>query len=605
MIPTEPLASAEAEELAAIVMSSPDAIFTTTVDGTILTWNPGAETMLGFPASEAVGRQVRDLIFPPDRQEEFTTLYTSAGRGAGQFTETLRMRRDGTLVDVSAKHTPIRRKDGMTTAISVVLRDITKGKRAEADLIAANVTLRQLVENSPFGIYMVDAAFRLSNVGAGAQRAFESVRPLIGRDFAEVMRCMWPEPFASEVIGRFRHTLKTGQPYHAPNVVERRKDIRETESYDWKIERVTLADGRFGVVCYFYDLSERQHLEAALRESQARLSHAKSSAGLSYVVIDVERGRVEVSKNHDEVTGFATPGSGDDVDLGVATSVLLDHVVEADRQMVSDTLQKKLAGDIVPPLEYRVLGDDGVERWIETRTSPHTGHDGRPRIFTTCLDISERKRSEAHIRLLMVEMNHRAKNLLAIVQAVAGQTAKSGDPATFMVRLSDRIAGLAACQDLLVRGDWQGVEVADLVRAQLKGFSDADGKRIRLDGPPARLAPTSAQAIGMALHELATNAAKYGALSNAAGRLHISWQIEGKRNGTFSMSWTESGGPEVEPPTHKGFGQTVMVSMVQAAVRGKAEVEYRQTGLSWTLRAPAEVTLEPPGGGASHSASVS
>lgn len=129
-------------------------------------------------------------------------------------------------------------------------------------------TFYQLIQDDPFGVYVVDADFRLRVVSAGAQRVFENVRPLLHRDFAEVLRTIWPEPFATEAIGRFRHTLATGERYAAPPIVERRADIGETEAYDWRIDRVTLPDGRHGVVCYFYDLSERQRLEAALRESE-------------------------------------------------------------------------------------------------------------------------------------------------------------------------------------------------------------------------------------------------------------------------------------------------------------------------------------------------
>src|SRR5260370_10985716 len=110
--------------------------------------------------------------------------------------------------------------------------------------------------------------FYIMQVSAGAQRKMPNVRPLIGHDLAEVLLRTWPEPFASDAIGRFRHTLATGEPYDAPGAVERRKDTGAVESYDWKIERVTMPDGRFGVVCHFYDLSERQKYEAALRESE-------------------------------------------------------------------------------------------------------------------------------------------------------------------------------------------------------------------------------------------------------------------------------------------------------------------------------------------------
>jgi len=186
----------------------------------------------------------------------------------------------------------------------------------------------------------------------------------------------------------------------------------------------------------------------------------------------------------------------------------------------------------------------------------------------------------------MAEVNHRAKNLLAVVQAVAYQTAKHGDPSTLSDRLSDRIGGLAVGQDLLVKSQWLGVDVSDLVEAQLGHFRDLFGTRVLLDGPSARLRPEAAQGIGMALHELTTNAVKYGALSNNEGRVHIDWQVTGDPKPSFSMSWQEDGGPKVEMPRRKGFGQNVMGRMAEAAVQGVAEILYEERGLSWKLSAP-------------------
>ena len=207
-------------------------------------------------------------------------------------------------------------------------------------------------------------------------------------------------------------------------------------------------------------------------------------------------------------------------------------------------------------------------------------------------DITERKRIEEHNKLLMAEVNHRAKNLLAVVQALAHQTARHSDPAVFVERLSERIVSLAASQDLLVRNQWSGVDVADLVQVQLSHFKDLIGTRVLIEGQRAlTLNMSAAQGIGMALHELATNAAKYGALSNLDGQVRITWQIIDGAKPAFSISWQEDGGPFVTAPTRKGFGQVVIGGMAEAAVEGRAEIVFRETGLSWTLRAPVENAL--------------
>ena len=132
-------------------------------------------------------------------------------------------------------------------------------------------TFFNLVKNTPYGVYIIDSDFRLIEVSAGAQKVFSSVHPLIGRDFAEILQILWAEPFASEAIGHFRRTLATGETYHNYDTTEQRADIRDVESYDWKLERITLPDESFGVVCYFYDLTELKNLQEALHRANDEL----------------------------------------------------------------------------------------------------------------------------------------------------------------------------------------------------------------------------------------------------------------------------------------------------------------------------------------------
>jgi two-component sensor histidine kinase len=148
---------------------------------------------------------------------------------------------------------------------------------------------------------------------------------------------------------------------------------------------------------------------------------------------------------------------------------------------------------------------------------------------------------------------------------------------------------LAANQDLLVRNEWQGVGVEDLVRAQLAHFADLVGSRITLHGSPLRLNAAAAQAIGLALHELATNAGKYGALSVDAGRVDVRWQLDGD---IFVMNWTESKGPPVSPPKRRGFGSTVIEPMVKQTVDGEVHLDFIPSGIAWTLTCPATNALE-------------
>ena len=215
-----------------------------------------------------------------------------------------------------------------------------------------------------------------------------------------------------------------------------------------------------------------------------------------------------------------------------------------------------------------------------------SGPEGRPlRAFAANLDITERKQAEEQKKLLMAEVNHRSKNLLAVVQAIVNQSARGADPATFAVNLTHRLQGLSASQDLFIKCDWRGIDIHDLVHAQLGHFTDLIGKRILVEGSAARLTATAAQAVGMALHELATNAAKYGSLSTSEGRARISWDVTKGREPVFTMQWVEERGPKVSAPTRRGFGSLVMGPIVESALGGSVEIDFLESGLIWKLTA--------------------
>ncbi|MCC7251009.1 HWE histidine kinase domain-containing protein [Hyphomicrobium sp.] len=216
-------------------------------------------------------------------------------------------------------------------------------------------------------------------------------------------------------------------------------------------------------------------------------------------------------------------------------------------------------------------------------------------IGTALVEAAElREQAEQQILLLMREVNHRSKNMLAVVQAIARQM-PANDPKQFVRQFSDRIVGLAASQDLLIESNWQGVRVSDLVRSQLALFRELIGTRIEISGPPVRLQPPAAQAIGMALHELATNASKYGALAGAEGKVRVSWRMQGSgEDREFVLVWAEEGGPPVKPPERRGFGYTIMVAMVEKSLDATVTIDYAQSGLVWKVVAPARCTYDGP-----------
>jgi two-component sensor histidine kinase len=209
-----------------------------------------------------------------------------------------------------------------------------------------------------------------------------------------------------------------------------------------------------------------------------------------------------------------------------------------------------------------ILTRGGDKRiWNFVTSGLGTKSDGRRLFVSVAQDVTDRRAHEEQIHLLMREARHRPKNILGLVQAIARQTATS-DPQEFIGRFTERIQALAANQELLVRHEWQRIDVRDLVQVQLGHFADLIGTRIKFDGPKLHLNAAAAQAIGLALHELATNAGKYGAPSTDRGRVDISW---GRDNDTFTMSWSGREGPPVSAPKRHGFGTTVMERWLSAA----------------------------------------
>jgi PAS domain S-box-containing protein len=331
---------------------------------------------------------------------------------------------------------------------------------------------------------------------------------------------------------------------------------------------------------------ERQRDQQALQESKDRLQSSLDAAKLGSWQYDPLRRVFSWDARSKEI--FGVPEDGATVEEFM-NWVLSDDVgkVWVAYYRALDPAQPERS-----PTQFRLRRGDGEVRWVETQGLARLQGAGRERrvvsFIGTVQDITERKERQEREHLLMREINHRAKNMLSVVDAIAHQTATK-TPEDFIERFSERIQALAANQDLLIRNEWRGVDVAELVRAQLAPFVDLVGSRIVVGGPELRFNAASAQAIGLALHELATNAGKYGALSTDKGRVDISWGIVGD---TFTLGWNERDGPPVSAPQRRGFGTIVTKTMTERSVNGAVDLDYAPAGLTWRLTCPAASALE-------------
>ena len=450
-----------------------------------------------------------------------------------------------------------------------------QGQDADANRIRGEM-LAQVSD----AVVAVDDGARITYLNAACERLYGMpAKQALGRKLPELYETRWHRPGDAAAA---RIALRDQAEWHG-ECIHIRSDGRAVQ-VDVAVTRLTGAAGQQGgMLAVIRDVTERKRHEEKLLVSEIRYRRLFETAHDGILIVDPDtRKIIDANPYMTHILGYP---HGQLLGKELFEIGLLRDQAESQEMVRSINLAQEIRYDNLP-----LRSQDGQLQHVEVVANQYD-ESGRPVIQFNIRDISERKRAEAHVHLLMAEVNHRARNLLAVVQAIAQQTAKHGDPATFAARLSDRINSLAAGQDLLVRSHWKGVEVRDLSEAQLVHFRDLFGTRIFTEGPQAMLKPAAAQGIGMALHELSTNAAKHGALCGPAGTVHVTWGAVGGAAPGFWLRWVESGGPRVAAPTRSGFGSLVIGRMAEAAVGGTVRVDFAAHGLVWDLRAPADHAL--------------
>ncbi|MFO1136361.1 MAG: HWE histidine kinase domain-containing protein [Rhodoblastus sp.] len=324
--------------------------------------------------------------------------------------------------------------------------------------------------------------------------------------------------------------------------------------------------------------AKKNEVERELAENDARFRMAAQAARFGVYQIAPSSGAASWTGDIGEIFGIDGPIGN------MQTIMSAFHPDDRDATLRKIGHARRNVGPY--EFEFRIVRTDGSVRWVLDRGESAGPLDSAGRVARmsgTFLDITQRKLVEERNRMLLREVSHRSKNLLTVIAIIARRT-QSGSVSEFLKTFEARLRGLAANQDLLVASEWQGAWLKQLIVAHLEPFCENVQTRVISQGPDMLLGPEAAQNIGMALHELATNAAKYGALSNGEGRIAINWSIEG---GRFRLEWAERDGPAVEPPSRKGFGSTVLTSLVGASLSGETSLSHDASGLRWTLTCPS------------------
>jgi PAS domain S-box-containing protein len=558
-----------AERLADLITLSYEPMFAWSLDGPIEFWNAGAERLYGFTPGEAVGRFSHALLQTkfPIEFAEFRAELCSSGCWSGELCHICK---DGREVVVDSRMQLL----GDKTVLEAN-RDCTE---VEA-LIARQA---ELLRNHAMTAAKFEALFNQSGVFAGIldlQGYMQEVNDLAvdwcGYRREEVLdRPFWDTPWwrgTDEAKARIRFATQQALaglefreelPYWTADGSER--------VVDFAMHPIR---NQSGAIMFLYptgvDISERKRVEADLRDSEQRLRYVAAIVESSDDAI--------VSKNLDGIITSWNRGAerifGYTAEEAVGQPIMI--VIPQDRQSEErEILTRIRRGERIDHFETVRQRRHGSLINVSLTVSPVKNAEGKIiGASKIARDITEQKRSQERIATLAREAEHRSKNVLASVQA-AVNLSRADTPEGLKQAIEGRIRALANVHSLFVESRWIGAELSTIAAQELDPY--AAKERVRIEGPPVLLEPNAAQAVAVTLHELATNAAKYGSLSGPGGRVELTWVHGADRQ--LLMRWTETGGPAVQAPTRQGFGSRVIDRMI-GQLKGKAHFDWRPEGL--------------------------
>ncbi|MGI4938965.1 MAG: PAS domain-containing protein [Janthinobacterium lividum] len=559
-------------------------------DGRITFWGEGAERLYGYPAAAALGRISYDLLrtkFPVP----LTEIEAALSRDGQWQGELVHRRQDGAELVVASHWALHPGEAGEADSIIELLTDITALKRTAAELEFRELKLRLALNASDLGTWRWDvldernglvldprckALFGFERDASVSHADWMTAIPPDdrARTLAEMARALDPANPDDGYVGEHRAVHANGRVLWLASAGRAAFEPDRTVAAGRRAVRImgTIRD----VTAVREAEQERQQAAALVRtimETAPGLIYAKDRNGRMLLanapVLDL------IGKPWAEVEGRP--------DLEY-----LDDPAQAEALMAND--RRIMETGKIEELE-ELIGSEGAQPrvWLSTKTPLRDADDQVTGLVGVSVEITERKRAEERLRLVIHELNHRVKNTLTTVQAIASQTFRGID-AGVRHAFEARLIALSSAHDVLTREAWLGAELADVVAGALTPHGWPDPARFRVSGPPMRLQPRAAVALAMGLHELATNALKYGALSTREGEVEIWWGIGGNDTPRFRLTWNERGGPTATTPLRRGFGTKLVERSLAQDLGGTARITYATEGITCAVEAPlAEV----------------
>ncbi len=476
----------------------------------------------------------------------------------------------GRLMNIDFQIAPMRNETGEIVGLIPSAIDIDGRVAAQEDLRRAHALLEGIAQGTADLIAAEDHDFRFLFFNEAYKREFKKLWGQdieIGTNMVEAL-APWPEDqrkkkdiWSRALNGEtFNITMEFG-PTQA-----------EKHIYDLRFAPVLDAEGRqTGAAHILREVTEQVRLQEALQESERRANNILQSIADGFITLDEDWRITFLNQRGEEILRPLGRGGREDL-LG---QNFWDTFPETRGTIFEETYRRAMRERVTASVEgfYPLL-----DSWFDVRAYP-----SREGLSIYFLDISERKKAEKHRELLVNELNHRVKNTLAVVQGLALQTFRRSDvPAAATKAFESRLAALAAAHNLLTRSNWGDTPLADLARETLEA-TWAQDSRIHLHGPRVILQPKQAVTLAMALHELCTNAIKYGALATPTGHVDLHWSVSDAPERRLKLVWRESGGPPVEPPPRRGFGSRMVLRAISQEFGGKVTMDFRPEGLVCTV----------------------
>ncbi len=537
----------------------------------------------GAPIEAHLGRTVREMVptLADELERALGCVFETGDPLVGRPIEGETPGQPRVLRSWTQDIVPIKRRDGSVRAVLVVVREV--GPERAAETVAR---LAAIVDSADEAI----ASKTLDGIVTSWNRAAETLfgytaEEMIGRHIA-VLAAPGREDEMPAILQRIRR----GEKVDRYETLRRRKD-GSLVAIALTVSPICDQSGRIiGASKIARDITEHRRLHEALRVTEERFRNL-ANAVPDMVWTAAPDGSITFANDRWFRYCGITPEQNE---RGWPELVL--HPDDRDRCLAAWTRALREGSDY--EIEVRNRRHDGEYRWFLTRASPIRDREGRITAWFGCTtDIDDRKQAEERQHILTAELSHRVKNLLTVIGVLAERTGeRAGSVEEFLEAFRGRIRALNAAQSALIATDWQGASLAALVHAALEPYL-VDAGRIDIEVQDLPVRAEFALTLTLALHELATNASKYGALSGASGRVRLSARIERAATGEeFVLVWQEDGGPPVQPPTTAGFGTTLLGKALEYQHQGQTELIWRTAGLLCRLRLPlSEVTVTPSG----------